>query len=101
MTPRFTSWDSAKTDEITKLAEAIKVNTGLHTLDLSLQYFHDPVGSTMTLLSAVEHNRTIIRLVLPKNVSENESMIKLELDKINTERIKDNIKPLMLYSTAL
>ena len=78
--PGFTSWDSAKTDEITELVEAIKVNTGLHTLDLSSQYFHDPVGSTMTLLSAVEHNHTIIRLVLPKNVSENEATIKLELD---------------------
>ena len=37
------SWDSAATEGITKIAEAMAVNTGLRTLDLSSQYVTDPV----------------------------------------------------------
>ena len=95
------SWHSINgSDEVTRLAEAIVVNTGLHTLDLSSQYFNNPVGTIMILLCAMEHNYTLTRLVLPKNVSKDEATLKLKSNQINEVRIKDDIKPLMLDSTA-
>ena len=64
------SWDSIATDleGITKIAKAVAINKSLHTLDLSSQYLNDPVYFTMTLLTAMEHNHTMMRLVLPKSV---------------------------------
>ena len=44
---------STTTEEISKIAEAIVVNTGLHTLDLSSQHVNDPVHFIMTLLTAI------------------------------------------------
>ena len=64
------SWNSTTTEEITKIAEAIAVNTGLHTLDVSLQHVSDPVHFTMTLLTAMEHNHAMMRLVLLASVNE-------------------------------
>ena len=78
------SWNSTTTEGITKIAKALTVNTGLRTLDLSSQHVNDPVHFTMTLLTAMEHNHTIVRLVLPLNVIKyiNEAMI----SKVNEGR---------------
>ena len=70
-------WNSADTEGLTRIAEAMTSNTGLHTLDLSSQYVgNDPVQFTMTLLNAMEHNHTIMRLVLPASVNMHEVEIK-------------------------
>ena len=53
------SWNSTTTEGITKITEAIAVNTGLHTLDLSSQHMNDPVYFTMTLLTAMKHITTL------------------------------------------
>ena len=50
----------------------------------------------MTLLAAMERNRTVTRLVLPTSVNKNEMIIKSKLDKINKERIKNNADTLVL-----
>ena len=80
------SWNSTTTEGITKIAEALTVNTGLHTLDLSSQHVNDPVHFTMTLLTAMEHNHTMMRLVLPANVNEYEPMIERKVREVNEER---------------
>ena len=92
------SWNSTTTEGITKIAEAIAVNTGLHTLDLSSQHIKHPVFFTMTLLTAMKHNHTMIRLVLPTSVITNETitMIENRLDKINEERIKKGTNTFVL-----
>ena len=108
------SLNNITTEGITKIAEAIAVNTGLHTLDLSSQYIEgkqamlarylttsqsilinddDPV---MILLNAMDHNYTMMRLVLPMTVKKNEAVIKRKLDQINKERTKRSIEPLEL-----
>ena len=90
------SWNSTTTEGITKIAEAIAVNTGLHTLDVSSQHVNDPVYFTMTLLTAMEHNHTMMRIVLPTSVKKNEAEIKNKLEKLNEERIKADIETLVL-----
>ena len=90
------SWISRNTKGITKIAEAISVNTGLHTLDLSSQHVVDPVDFTMTLLIAMDYNHTMMRIVLPTSVNKNEAMIKSKLDKINEERIKEGTHTIVL-----
>ena len=90
------SWNSTTTEGVTEIAEAIAVNTSLHTLDVSSQYVNDPVYFTMTLLTAMEHNHTMMRIVLPISVNENEAMIKNKLDKINEDRIKKGTYTLVL-----
>ena len=92
------SWNSTTTEGITKITEAITVNTGLHTLDLSSQHVNDPLRFTMTLLTAMKHNQTMMRLLLPTSINKNEArtMIKNRLDKINEERIKKGTKTLVL-----
>ena len=89
------SWNSTTTEGITKIAKALTVNTGLHTLDLSA-LVNDPVHFTMTLLTAMEHNHTMMRLVPPANVNENEKMIENKVRKVNEERSKEGINKLIL-----
>ena len=48
----------------------------------------------MTLLTAMEHNHAMMRLVLPSSV--NEAVIKNKLDKINKERMKEGTNTLTL-----
>ena len=96
------SWDDTTTTEgITKIAEAMAVNTSLHTLDLSSQHVNDPIHFTITLLTALEHNDTIMRLVLPTHIDISETQIKVKLDKINKERNTNGIKTLVLDSNTI
>ena len=106
------------TKGITKIAEAIAVNTGLHTLDLSSQYIKDDWAmlacylttsqsilidnddAVMILLNVMDHNYTMMRLVVPMTVKKNEAVIKRKLDQINKERTKRSIKPLKLQNAA-
>ena len=96
------SWDDSPTKEgITKIAKAMAVNTGLHTLDLSSQHVNDPIHFTMTLLMALEHNDTITRLVLPTDVDISETQIKVKMDKINKERNTKGRNTLVLASYTI
>ena len=54
----------------------------------------------MILLNAMEHNYTMMRLVLPTAVNKNDAVIKRKLDQINKERTKRGIKTLQLQITA-
>ena len=88
---------NANKGRLTRIAEAMAVNTGLHTLDLSSQCFrYAPVPFTMTLLVAMEHNHTMMRLVLPKSVDMEEVNINRKLGNINKERIMKGIKTLSI-----
>ena len=71
---------------------------GLHTLDLSSQHVNDPVDFTMTVLTAMEHNHTMMRLVLPANVYKYEPMIENKTSKINEKRNKEGMNKLILES---
>ena len=114
------SCNPTTTKRITKIAEAIAVNTGLHTLDLSSQYikhnsamlllpFYLPTSKSilidnddlvMILLNIMDHNYTMMRLVVPMTVKKNEAVRKRKLDQINKERTKRSIKPLKLQNAA-
>ena len=90
------SWNDATTEMISKFGEAVAVNTGLNTLDLSSQQVDDPFHFTMTLLTAMAHNFTIMRLIIPMSTDKNKAVILAELDKVNEERIKRNVKILTI-----
>ena len=91
------SWDSTTTtEEITKIAEAIAVNKGLHSLDLSSQRVNDPVYFTMTLLTALEHNHTMMILVLPPTVNKDGNTVRNKLSKVNEGRRNKGISQLVL-----
>ena len=54
------------TNEGAKLiAEAIKVNTTIHTLDLRQYHINNALSFNMTILTAVYHNNTLMKLTLP------------------------------------
>ena len=94
------SWDdTTNTEGVTKIAEAMAVNTGLRTLDLSSQHVNDPIHFTMTLLTALDHNDTITRLVLPTCIDISETQIKVKLNKINEERNTKGTNMLVLDSS--
>ena len=63
------------TEGITKLGEALKVNTGLHTLDLSSQCVDDPLHFTMILLTALHYNHNMMKLIVPTAIDKNETTI--------------------------
>ena len=89
------SGNSTDSEGLTRIAEAMTINTGLHTMDLSSQSVgDDPLQFTTTLLNAMEHNHTMMRLVLPASVNMQE--IRMKLDNINKERIKKGTKMLSI-----
>ena len=88
------SWNSITTQGTTKIAEAIAVNTGLHTLDLSSPFI-DPVA-VMILLHAMEHNHTMMRLVLSSvSVQKKEALLN-KVSEVNKGRSKEGINRFML-----
>ena len=92
-------WYAINIETLTRIAEAMAVNTGLHTLDFSSQCDHfNLLKFTMTLLNAMEHNHTIMRLVLPTGVNMHEVEIKKKLDNINKERTMRGIKTLSVVT---
>ena len=82
------SWNSTSTttEGITKLGEALKVNAGLHTLDLSSQCVDDPLHFTR-ILTALHYNHNMMKLIVPTATDKNET-IQAELSKINEKRVQ-------------
>ena len=79
-----------------KIAEAIKVNTTLHTLYLR-QYnnINDRLSFNMTVLTAMYHNNTLMKLKLPFVYGDDERMlVSSEVEKINKERTRQGISTL-------
>ena len=93
------SWNDPIKEVISKFGEALAVNTGLHTLDLSSQEVDDPFHFTMILLTAMYHNVTMTRLVVPLSEVKNEAAIRNVVDNLNEERIKKNVKILTMGNT--
>jgi len=50
----------------------------------------------MTPLTAMYHNHTMMRLVLPTSIDKNKTKIKSKLNEINEERVKECINALVL-----
>ena len=77
------------------IAEAIKVNTTLHTLDLWQQGINDALSFNMTVLTAVYHNNTLMKLTLPRVCyDDNKRLVTSEVEKINKERTRQGISTL-------
>ena len=95
------SWDDTTTEGITKIAEAMVVNTGLQTLDLSSQNVNDPIEFTTTLLTALKHNDTVTKLILPTSVDKNETKVQVNLDKINKERSTKGKNTLVIHNITM
>ena len=78
------------------IAKAIKENTSLHTLNIS-QYplsYDDGLSFNMTILTAVHHNTTLMKLTLPYIYGDNKVKITSEVEKINKERTRQDISTL-------
>ena len=78
-----------------KIAEAIKVNTTLHTLDIEYCDINDTLSFNMTVLTAVYHNNTLMKLVLPYVYGDDRRLVSSEVEKINKERTIHNISTLI------
>ena len=82
------------------IAEAIKVNTTLHTLDLRRQYnINDKLSFSMTILTAVYLNNTLMELTLPhvyadQSDDDDQRLVSSEVEKINKERTRQGISTL-------
>ena len=83
------------TNEGAKLiAEAIKVNTTLHTLYLWNNGINDTLSFNMTVLTAVYHNNTLMKLTLPWVSGDDKRLVSSEVEKINKERTRQGISTL-------
>ena len=83
------------TSEGTKLiAEAIKVNTTLHTLDLYQYDINDKLSFNMSVLTAVYHNNTLMKLTLLYVFGDDKRLVLSEIEKINKERTRQGISTL-------
>ena len=76
------------------IAEAIKVNTTLHTLNLFQLNVYDALSINMTVLTAVYHNNTLMKLSLPWVYDDDERLVSSEVEKINKERTRQGISTL-------
>ena len=74
-----------------KIAEAIKVNTTLHTLYLRQYNINDVLSFNITVLTAVYHNNTLMKLSLPYVWDDNKRLVDSEVEKINKERTRQGI----------
>ena len=78
-----------------KIAEAIKVNITLHTLYLYQSDINDALSFNMTVLTAVYHNNTIMKLKLPWVYGDDDKrLVSSEVEKINKERTGQGISTL-------
>ena len=76
------------------IGEAIKVNTTLHTLDLRRYDINDALSFNMTVLTAVYHNNTLMKLILPCVYDDDKRLVSSEVEKINKERTRQGISTL-------
>ena len=59
------SYNNATSEGAKKIAEAIQVNTTLHTLYFNLYTINDVLSFNMAVLTAVYYNNTLMKLSLP------------------------------------
>ena len=77
------------------IAEAIKVNTSLNTLSIRQHRVNkDKLSFNMILLTALHHNNSLITLNLPNISVDERVIIASEVEKINKERIRQDISTL-------
>ena len=76
------------------IGEAIKVNTTLHTLNLYQYDINDELSFNMTVLTAVYHNNTLMKLTLPRVYGDDKRLVSSEVEKINKERTRQGISTL-------
>ena len=77
-----------------KIAEAIKVNTTLKILKINdNEIYHDALSLNMTVLTAVYHNNTLMKLSLPctRAYGNDKRLVSSEVEKINKERTRQGI----------
>ena len=79
------------------IAEAIKVNTTLHTLDLRQSNINDRVSFNRSVLTAVYHNNTLMKLILPWVYGDDARLVRIEVENINKERTRQGISILICY----
>ena len=80
------------------IGEAIKVNTTLHTLDLYQHNINDALSFNMTVLTAVYHNNTLMKLTLSRVYGDDKRLVSNELEKINKERTRQGISTLTCHT---
>ena len=80
------------------IAEAIKVNTTLHTLYLGQFDINHAVSYNMSVLTAVYHNNTLMKLTLPFVWDDDdERLARSGVEKINKERTRQGIISTLTY----
>ena len=90
------SYNKITSEGAKKIAEAIKVNTILHTLHLYQRNINDALSFNMTVLTAVYHNNTLMKLTLPYVSVDDERLVSSEVEKINKERTRQGISTLSI-----
>ena len=88
------SYNNITSEGANLIAEAIKVNTTLHTLYLSHYNINDRVSYNMLVLTAVYHNNTLMKLILPFVYGDDKWLVLSEVEKINKERTRQGISTL-------
>ena len=91
------SYNKITSERAKKIAEAIKVNTTLHTLDLRQHNINDTLSLNMTVLTAVYHNNTLMKLWLPWVYDDDERLVSSEVEKINKVRTRQGISILTCH----
>ena len=77
------------------IGEAIQVNKTLHTLYLYQYNINDKLTFNMTILTAMYHNNTLMKLSLPYVYSDDDRrLVSSEAEKINKERTRQGISTL-------
>ena len=90
------SYNNITSEGAKSIAEAIKVNTTLHTLYLGQFNTNDAVSYNMSVLTAVYHNNTLMKLDLP-HVYGDDKLVLSEVEKINKERTRQGISALTCW----
>ena len=84
-----------------EIAEAIKVNTNLHTLYIRQHNSIGDLSFNMTVLTAVYHNNTLMKLTLPYVYGYARRLVSSEVEEINKERTRQGISILTLNTQGL
>ena len=91
------SYNNITSEGAKEIAEAIKVNTTLHTLYITQHNINDALSFNMTVLTAVYHNNTLMKLFLPYVYGNDERLVRNEVETINKERTRQGISTLACY----
>ena len=91
------SWIKITNKGAKTIAEAIQVNTTLHTLHLYQFNIRGKPSFNMTVLTAVNHNNTLMKLSLPWVYGDDKRLVSSEVKKINKERTRQGISTLTCH----